>query len=200
VTIHIGVDYDEPMYPWYDYAHDVSVAAGLTSPDAPPPTRWDPHSHYGCTQQEWYDVLNAEVRKGLDGMYGRPLKPGVVEDMQRLYDEIPGVLVHIVTARGQFGEEGKMIQELTRAQIASSGLPHDSLHFTPKKAPVVRRLGISKFVDDGPHNYEDLQFITDTFLYDERWNQHVPVPRARRVKSFGQFVDRVVWDYRYATV
>ena len=54
--IKVGFDYDEPIFPWYDSAHIVSVRAGLADPDGEPPTQWEVTTTYGCSRQEWVDV------------------------------------------------------------------------------------------------------------------------------------------------
>jgi hypothetical protein len=191
VTIKVGIDYDEPIFPWYDYAHDASVAAGLTTMEQDPPTQWDPTTVYGCPPDDWYEVINAEVRKGPAGMYGRPIKPGVAADLWRLHNR--GVEIHIVTARGQFGAEGKMIQDLTRQQVVKEiGLPKVRLHFTKDKFGVIKKHGIQYFLDDRyPYFQEAIQAGAKSYLLDERWNQQERVLRGHRLYTTRQYVDKI---------
>lgn len=191
MIIKVGIDYDEPLFPWYDYAHDASVAAGLTTQEQPPPTSWDPHSHYGCSIDDWYEALNQEVLKGADGMYGRPLKPGVVDDLRRLYTK--GYDVHIITARGSFGAFGERIKRLTVQQLIRENVPYMKLHFAPDKHQVIKDLGVNYMLDDRPKHYMEAESAgAETYLLDERWNQDFWVPASRRLYTLRQYVDLII--------
>lgn len=195
-VIKVGFDYDEPIFPWYDYAHEVSVAAGLARAEDPPPTRWDPHNDYGCTQEEWFDVLNAEVRRGHDGMYGRPCKPEAVAAIRRLY--AAGFEIHLVTARGSFGAHGNDIKRLTARQVVFEGIPNDGLHFAPDKTKVIRNLGLDYFLDDRPKHYDEAVAAgADVFLLNERWNQDLDVPENRRVNSVQEYCDYILGKHGF---
>lgn len=196
--IKVGYDYDEPVFPWYDYAHDVSVAAGLTTMEQDPPTMWDPTTVYGCTLDEWYEVINQEVLKGPAGMYGRPVKPGVVADMYRLKNR--GVEIHLVTARGQFGSYGDRIKELTHDQIVKEKMPVAGVHFSTDKYQTIKDLGLDYFIDDRVEYYQQASRAgARSFLLDERWNQGYATRPGRRVYSTRQYVDRIVRDLEQPT-
>lgn len=189
--IKVGIDYDEPIFRWYDNAHEVSVAAGLARAEDSPPTSWDPHSTYGCTLEEWVEVLDAEVDKGLDGMYGRPVIPESVTAIRRLYSL--GYEIHLITARGSFGAKGERIKELTRQQVIRAGIPNDGLHFAHDKVPICQELGIDYFIDDRPKYYEDLTKAgIACYLLDAPWNQDMDVPVFKRVSNLTDFTNRVV--------
>jgi hypothetical protein len=192
VTINVGIDYDEPIFDWYDEAHNVCLAAGVADPDAPPPTTWDPSSHYGITLEEWYEVLDKEILRGMEGMYGLPLRPERVEQVRRLYTL--GYGVHIITARGQFGKRTEMIKRLTRGQIVRSNMPYDSLTFAYDKADSARRLNLDYFLDDGPRNFDGVQPVVPqgTYLLTKPWNIDHPVDPWYRMDSLEDFVDLVV--------
>lgn len=186
--IKVGFDYDEPIYPWYDYAHEVSLREGLADPNGEPPTVWDPTTVYGCTQQDWYDVLNAEVRKEHDGMYAWPVKRGVVSAMQQMY-ATGRYEIHIVTARGQFGDHGEVIKRLTQSQILREGIPYDTLHFDKDKQAAIFNLGLDYFLDDRPNHWHESEAAgAETYLLDERWNQDFEVPPGRRVFSTQEYI------------
>ena len=190
--IKVGFDYDEPIFAWYDNAHDVSVKAGLTSPEAPPPTVWDPHSHYGCTIEEWFEVLNLEVLKGRDGMYGRPVKHSVVDAMRRMYTT-GRYEIHLVTARGAFGDYGERIKRLTTEQVIREQVPHDSLHFTENKKDIIARLGLDYFIDDRDKYYLEAEAAgAEAYLLDERWNKDFEVPPERRVFSTVEYINKIM--------
>lgn len=190
-TVKVGFDYDEPIFPWYDYAHEASIAAGLTEPDAPPPTVWDPHSVYGCTLEEWYAVLDAEIERGIHGMYGRPVHRQVVEDMRRMYER--GYEIHIVTARGQFGSKGAQIKRLTKRQLIAEQIPYTSLTFSDNKAKVIRELGLDYFIDDRDRYYLEAQEAgAEPYLLDAGWNRDFEVPKDRRVYSTSEYIGKVM--------
>jgi hypothetical protein len=182
IPIKVGWDYDEPICPWYDLAHQASLDAGIALPEHEP-TSWTPHETYGCTLEEWVEVLDNEVLKSEGGMYRHPLDQDVKWQLHRV--ALAGFENHIVTARGSFGENGERVKELTRQQIEREGLPVTTVTFNKNKAEVVNSLGLDYFIDDAPHNYEDLVANTDAEIYllDERWNQDLVVPEDRRVRA-----------------
>lgn len=189
--IKVGFDYDEPIFAWYDYAHKVSIAGGLTTPDAPPPTSWDPSTHYGCDIQAWYDLLSEEVHKP-NGMYTWPVKHEVIDWMRRMYTT-GRYEIHLVTARGQFGSEGEAIKRLTTQQVIREQIPHDSLHFTEDKYSIIKRLGLDYFIDDRPKYWVESEAAgAETYLLDERWNQDFPVPNGRRVFSTQEYIKKIM--------
>ena len=189
MTIRIGLDYDEPIFPWYDYAHDVSVSAGLAAPEDPPPTDWDPTTHYGCEPQAWYDVLDEEVLKGAKGMYARPVKPGVVQAIRTAY--ALGFEIHILTARGSFGVHGEAIKKLTHSQIIREGIPYTTLSFAKDKQTRALELELDYHLDDRPQYFFDLNEVgIDAWLLNERWNRDVITDK--RVDTTAEFLDMII--------
>lgn len=168
--VQVGWDYDEPYFPWYANAHQVHVNRGLARPEDPPPTEWDPTTYYGCTLQEWYDVLNDEVKKGADGMYAWDPDPKAVEGIQRLYKAGHGI--HFITARGQFGDYGGDIQRLTKRQLMVTNTPYDSLHFVEDKVDTCLRLGLDYMIDDRLEHYYALSDAgINCYLLTRPWNE-----------------------------
>ena len=190
--IKVGFDYDEPIFPWYDYAHKVSLAAGLADPEGEPPSAWDPTTTYGCTLNEWYDVINNEVKKGIDGMYGWPVKPHVAEAMRFMY-RTGRYEIHLITARGQFGSYGADIVELTKSQLIREMIPHHSITFTQDKIATFRSLGLHYMLDDRePYYHDAVKANVEAYLLDERWNQDADVPANRRLFSTLEYIDLIM--------
>lgn len=189
MTIKIGFDYDEPIFPWYTYAHQASLRAGIALPEHEP-TSWAPHETYGCTLEEWIAVLDAEVQKGYDGMYGLPCDPDAVAAVRKAH--CMGFEVHIITARGSLGQYGDEIKRLTKSQKIREGIP-GTLHFAPDKFEVIRDLGLDYFIDDRPKHYEEsVRAGADTYLLDATWNKDTDVPYGRRVYSTPEYVARIM--------
>jgi hypothetical protein len=187
VTVNVGVDFDEPIYPWYDLAHKASVKAGIAQPHHEP-TVWTPYEVYGCTAEEWYAVIDNEILNG--DMYHQPLDPERVALLNGLYDE--GLGIHIVTARGNFGPLGETIKQITLDSIEQAGLKTTSVHFVPQKVETALALGLDYMVDDH-QKYHDpmIEAGVNSFLLDAPWNQDHPekyYPVGHRVKSLAHYV------------
>lgn len=190
--IKVGFDYDEPIFTWYDYAHDVSVREGLADPQGEPPTEWDPTTTYGCTLDDWYDVLNREVLKGNDGMYAWPVNPDVVKMMRYMY-ATGRYEIHLITARGHFGSYGDDIKRLTQSQIIREGIPYDSLTFTEDKGREIRLRGLNYFLDDRDKYFTEAEEAgAEAYLLDERWNRDFEAPPGRRVASTEEYIRRIM--------
>lgn len=184
-VLDIIVDYDDVLYPWSTRAHQRCEAAGITNGKVV--TQWHMWEDYGCTADELWEVLRAAT---LDGsLYDAPMIPGALIQVHRLRNL--GHRVHIVTARG-FGENGELIQAITRDQIRSENVPLDSLTFAKDKAAVAAELGAYVVaVDDGLHNYDALDAAgVHVSLMDACHNQHRQ--DVRRVMSMQQFADHTI--------
>jgi len=176
-ALHIGVDVDDVIFPWYHLAHEASERAGITNGKVP--KSWAPFEEYGCTDQEWYDALEVAT---LDGsLYRGELYPGAAEALQRLVDA--GHQVHIVTARGFF-KHGHLIREATVHTLKD--VPHHSLTFTKDKT--IMRL--DAFVDDAIHNVEALREHMPVAMVNQPHNEGFD--HAWRVNSITEFVDEVL--------
>jgi hypothetical protein len=66
-----------------------------------------------------------------------------------------------VTARGtavwQTPLQQMEIHRQTRNWVEEYAVPHDTLSFESDKAAVARDLGLDFFIDDGVHNFQDLE-------------------------------------------
>lgn len=188
MTIQIGIDFDEPMYPWYDQAHQVCLRDGLAK-SWHEPEEWAPFKLYGVAQEEWVAALDAEAHKPNGGiLYGMGLKPGVLADIKFMYTH--GYGIHILTARGSFGgnEETKaLIRMHTMNCLLHSGVPYDTISFGRDKVAKALELGIDYHIDDAPHNYDELDEAgVNVWMLNERWNKPWDDGR-RRVTSLHQF-------------
>ena len=197
MSVKVVIDYDEPIFPWYDYAHDTAMEYGLADEEMEPPTEWDPTTVYGCEQQDWYDAIDAEILRGADGMYGRPIKPGIRAQLLRLKRR--GVPISVLTARGSFGPLGEQIKSLTREQIDRERLPIDHVYFQKDKLSILHMLALDGpktdifYLDDRANYIEEAwkAGFYSSYLLDERWNQDLYVFEKNRVFSTRQFVDIV---------
>lgn len=190
-TIKVGWDYDEPVHPWMDLAHKTTIAAGLIPEDTPMPTIWDAAKHYGIEPEVWYEALDVEVLKGVDGAYLAPLDEDVKWQLHRLAEA--GFENHVVTARGSFGNLGHIIRDLTEQHIDREGLPVTSLHFEKDKPKVINDLGLHYFIDDGVHNYVAIEENcpgTEVYLLDRPWNQDCTT--QRRLHSIEEYADLIL--------
>lgn len=181
--------FDEPIYPWYDLAHQASIRAGIATPDHEP-TSWAPHETYGCTLEEWVKVLDDEVLNP-EGMYRQPFKEGVIEIINRMYHR--GYGIHIITARGSFGDLGDKVRRITRSEIIKQGLHYTTLTFSKDKVPVAKDLDLDYMLDDAPHNVQPLLDAgINTYLLTERWNIDMDIDPARRVDSTFEFCKMIM--------
>lgn len=175
----IGVDIDDVLFPWYEKAHALSVAAGIDNGITP--TSWSPFNEYGCTADEWYAVLAAATVAG--DLYSGDPYPRVKEALQSLRDA--GHTIHLVTARG-FLQHGHLIREMTCRWLAEHEIPHDTLTFSKRKAVVAT----DYFIDDSEKNVHELSAAgVITYLMTQPHNLHVQgFPRVSHVSEFAQKV------------
>lgn len=179
-SLRIGVDIDDVVYPWYATAHAISEAAGITNGNEP--TSWAPFDQYGCTDQEWYDVLAEATLNGALYMQ-RPI-PGAIEALERLHGA--GHTIHLVTARG-FLTHGTEIRLQTVEWLEALNVPHDTLTFSKRKAVVPTDF----FIDDSEKNVLELaNHGVRTYMMNQPHNQHVDYPF--RVNHISEFVDEVL--------
>lgn len=177
----IGIDIDDVLYPWYATAHLLCERAGITN--GAKATTWAPHESYGCTRDQWHDVLAAGAISG--ELYNQTPYAGVAFQLLRLQAE--GHTVHLVTARG-FLANGDLIKRHTVEWLAEHRIPHDSLTFSKDKRLVVT----DWFLDDAVHNYDQLLGHTNVRLLVAEHNQSDPRCERLRVASVVEFVDLVL--------
>lgn len=159
----IGIDIDDVLFPWYAGAHRACEAAGITN--GVTPRTWTPSDEYGCSLQDWLDVLAAVT---LDGtLYGGEPYPGAADALTRLHDA--GHTIHLVTARG-FLQHGNLIKRQTVDWLDRYAIPHDTLTFSKDKTLVP----VDVFADDSERNVRQLTAAgTPVCLIEAEHNGHV---------------------------
>lgn len=181
----VGIDFDDVLFPWYDPAHGLVVAAGKDNGVSP--TTWQPYDEYGISDQEWYAILHSGTLDG--GLYRHPPFPDAAEAVRRLYWY--GHEVHIVTARGQF-QDGDLIVKYTEEALEEYAIPHTSLTTRARsKGDVAYALGLDYFLDDSYKNYTEVMWAgVPSYLMTRPWNQHEPA--KWRVDTVDEFVDIIL--------
>lgn len=162
MTYDIGVDIDDVLHPWFNTAHELCVAAGITNGVVP--DQWKMAEQYGCDLDAWVDVLEQGTMDGT--LYGVPPIPGAVEALRRLM--FAGHRIHLITARGtapwQTMNQKAEIHRQTCAWIEEFAVPHQSLHFDADKPLIARQLKLDYFIDDGVHNFQALEQLCPDWL------------------------------------
>lgn len=103
-----------------------------------------------------------------------PVVPGAAEALWTLSDQ--GVRIRIVTHRLCVNGIHHAAVADTVAWLDRHDLPYRDLCFVEDKTDV----GADVFVDDAPHNVIALRAAgTDVVVFDQRYNRHLPGPRAR---------------------
>lgn len=182
----VGFDIDDVLHPWGATAHELCRLAGLH--DGTPTYGWKMWEAYGCTEEQWGEVIGRAVVEG--GLYDVPPIPGSVEALRRLYWE--GHRIHLVTARG-FLTNGELIKQHTRDWLPEHAIPHNTLTFSKDKAAVARELGLDYFLDDGVHNFEQVDREapnTQAYLLSAAHNLDYYTPF--RLETVDEFVDLIL--------
>jgi hypothetical protein len=191
MTFDVGVDIDDVLHPWYNTAHELSVAAGITN--GVTPKTWRMADEYGCDLDAWVEVLERATKEGT--LYGVPPIPGAVEALRRLH--WAGHRIHLVTARGtavwQSPVQQMEIRRQTRNWVEEYAVPHATLSFESDKPRAARDLELDYFIDDGVHNFQDLELVgppLQTYLMTAPHNGDFWTPF--RVGTMDEFVDLVI--------
>lgn len=182
------VDIDDVLMPWAEQVHLACVEAGL-NPNNRDWTRWEMWEDYGCTLEEWRDVVNSLVVH--NGIYHSPPYPGAVEALRRLENE--GHQIHLVTARG-FHDHAEQIRTWTKDWIRTFDVP-GQLWFAKNKGEIAQKLDATHGIDDRFENYVDLVNVgVQTYLKNQPHNASAPVSEFGRVDSIAEFVDKILQD------
>jgi 5'(3')-deoxyribonucleotidase len=178
--LRVGIDIDDVLYPWFDVAHRLSERAGITN--GVTPTSWKASEDYGCDDDTWYAVLAEATVSG--ELYDAPPFDDACHQLDRLH--AGGHRIHLVTARG-FMQHGDLIREHTIRWLRRWSIPHDSLTFTKDK----RTVATDVFLDDAPHNYDQLLGHTEVWLLHARHNAAACEDR-KTAASLKEFIDAVL--------
>ncbi|QOR72333.1 hypothetical protein IM660_08950 [Ruania alkalisoli] len=179
----VGVDIDDVLYDWSGRAHQLSVQAGLAG-QVQTITSWTPHREYGCTAEQWWEVIEGGIHDG--SLFGAPPIDGAIAALQQL--RTAGHQIHLVTARGSggFSPYAATVQQQTVDWAARHGIPHDDLTFTADKA----RVRTDYFVDDSADNVVAIrQTGSRVYVMDRPWNSHLDHPhRVHHITEFAAAV------------
>lgn len=206
MTLDIMYDYDDVIVGMVPALHAKAHELGLHDNSVPTLSTWAGHEQYGCKEDEWWAVFDHLMSDGW--YYNTPAVEGVKLDMHRL--KAAGHRIHILTARG-FMNHAEEIRKATYKNIEMLELPVDTITFNRNKVEgmaqamrsTMQSLGgnyvsVKKFdyaIDDGAHNYEDLDAAgVNVYLLELPHNQSYRDnhPEARTVPSVGAFVDMIL--------
>lgn len=179
--LRIIVDIDDVLMPWSVTVHRKAVSAGINN--GREYKSWNMHDDYGITREVFWEFVSGLYFDGM--LVNTPPYPGVQWQLQRLIDA--GHFVHLATARG-FGAHSSLERGDTNHWLAKHEVPHHSLTFTKDKS-ILRG---DRAIDDGLHNYEDMELAgIESYLINRPQNLVNGCTR-RRVSTVEQFVDGVL--------
>jgi hypothetical protein len=179
----VGFDIDDVFLHTYQAMHVIAEKAGITN--GVTPTSWNPYEQYGCTRDEWVEVIAEANRQGW--LY-RDVVPD--QDALRAVRELAwdGHEIHLVTARGFFGDK-EITEEHTEGWLVEYAVPHHSLTYSQAKGYTAVNLGLDYFIDDHVRNWQDVALTgVQSYLLDRPWNKDVGAGKLR-VQSVQQYVD-----------
>lgn len=180
----VGFDIDDVFLHTYQAMHVIAEKAGITN--GVTPTSWNPYDEYGCSREEWSEVINHATRMGW--LY-RDVVPD--EDALRAVRELAwdGHEIHLVTARGFMGEKD-IVEEHTEGWLIEYAVPHASLSYSSVKGDVVNLRGIEYFLDDHVRNWQEIaeRTMAQSYLLDRPWNQEAEAG-THRLATVSQYVD-----------
>lgn len=179
-------DIDDCLMPWAETVHLKCIEAGIAEPNSAW-TQWSMWEDYGCTKQQWLDVVNAQVVEG--GVYHQHPYPGVLEAIDDVWQA--GHEIHLVTTRGFF-DHAEQIRTWTEDWVRTFLIP-GRLHFAKDKGRVAKELGATHAIDDGMHNVQDLVAAgVDAYLLTQPHNRDLYFREDRRVPNVPTFVERIL--------
>lgn len=190
-TYDIMVDIDDVVMPWAWVVHEKAQQMGLHD-GSRPWTGWHMWDDYGCSKEEWENVVIACTQEGL--YTSTSPFPLAVEALTRLYWR--GHRLHVVTARGTnwgAAEDKARIHGWTKQWLETYAIPHHTLSFAHNKVAAMQQLGVDFdfAVDDGLHNYKDLaEAGVPVYLHTQPHNVNDVVDR--RVATLWEFSDIVL--------
>lgn len=206
MTFDIMYDYDDVVVGMLPALHRKAHEMGFHDNTQKVLATWHGDQQYKIAPELWWTVFDELMVEGW--YHNTPALPDVKEGMHRL--KAAGHRIHILTARG-FMKHAEEIRKATYANIEMLELPVDTITFNKNKvkgmAESMRhtwrtgeggRIESKKFdfaLDDGPHNYEDLDNAgVNVYLqelpHNEQWRrQH---PEARTVTDANAFVNLIL--------
>lgn len=197
MTLRIGFDIDDVLYPWYGRAHLACHRSGITGGVVP--QTWHPYLEYGCERSLWEDVLESVIRSGWLHR-AEPLNAGLwaVHDLR---DQIrdgglpKGSEIIAITARGEtFENQGglrKLVQRQTRGWLEYWGFEFDEVIFSADKGAHE----LDYLVDDNPGNVRSVIATGGAaWVFDRPWNRGAADAGLPRIDSLNRYVDHIQGD------
>lgn len=179
-------DIDDCLMPWAEAVHLACIEAGLAEKGTTW-TNWSMWEDYGCTREEWLEVVNGLVVPG--GIYHAPPYPGAAEAVRDLYRH--GHTIHLVTARGFF-DHAEQIRLWTADWIQTFRIP-GKLWFARDKGRVAALVKATHAVDDNIGNVTALKAAgADAYLINQPHNATAEWDPEKRVDSVAEFVERIL--------
>lgn len=196
MTLRIGFDVDDVLFPWYRRAHKVCTTALVTN--GVQPTSWHPYHEYGISRSKWERVLEGGIWDG-SLHSGRPSAPSVwaVQDLRRMTSDgtLPrGSVLVAITARGETFEGHdnsglrEVVQRQTRGWLQFWGFEFDEVIFSARKG----EHELDYLIDDNPGNVRSVIATGGAgWVLDRPWNRLVDLPRVHKLS---EYVDLIVGD------
>lgn len=201
MSLDIMFDWDDVIQGLIVRLHEKAHEMGLHDNTKEALEIWHGHLQYNCSEEDWWAVFDELMYEGF--YHNGPLIPGVVDEIRRL--KAAGHQVHILTARG-FMAHADEIRAATYEIIQNNDIPVDTITFDKDKVngmisalggwtPPDARPSFDFAIDDGAHNYEDLDNAgVNVYLlelpHNKQWRSENP--EARTVASVNEFVNLIL--------
>lgn len=181
LTLRIGVDLDEVVYPFVDvFALWVHETTGRPLEELGTAQRWEFYEDWGYPLDEFLRLFAAGVDAGFVFRKGLPA-PGALDALHTL--KRAGHSLHVVTDRSI----GSCAQASTEAWLQEHKVPYDSITYAADKT-IVRT---DVFVDDKPENVLALREVgCAAFMWDNGRKDQAEFPVEWTVRSWGEFVEQ----------
>lgn len=182
----LGLDLDNCCVDYTGaFAQFVEREKGLQPGSLPEPTNYS-FVKSGWPFKDTADFLETHGRAVDQGLFrwAEPM-PGLREGIDKLHDA--GVHIFIVTHRLlRTGTYGDIIGDTAR-WLDVHGIRYDSFSATVMKQIVSPDI----YVDDAPGNVETIRASgTETIVFDQLYNRHLPGPRARNWDELAEMIVR----------
>lgn len=176
----VAIDMDGVLYDFSSAIH--YHASAYLRRDLSLPTKWEFFLDWGMTHNEFYSMLEELTVEEEIFNQGSPY-PLVKEGWKSLREQ--GLKIHIITHRAQSAYR-QTTQWLERFQL----LP-DTLHFTDKKAHVLRAVSTDEYASLDDNELIHQTYVANhahAFVMDRPWNWGAV---GYRVDDLKEFADRI---------
>lgn len=185
MSLKIGIDLDEVVYPFVDvFRRWLVEERGIrAAEDCPRPTHWGFFKDWGLTTDTFMEEFVAGIQAGCIFHEGDPI-PGSIEGLHELAER--GHELIFITARHIPGAESQA-RRATLKWLASHDVALSGLCISEDKGALQTDI----FLDDAEHNYDSLEADGETMpvLLTRKWNEDHPGRRVHRWEQFCGFVE-----------